>query len=322
MRRGAAIKVLVSLAALAAVVAVCDPGRILPAIGRADPRWLLAAGALWVAIQLVNVWKWWLLGRAQGLAVGYRALLGVYFIGMFFNVFLPSGFGGDVLRAYELAKLTPQGGGGSAASVVVDRFTSLYALCLVAAAALLAAPGEFRALRYVAIGAVVAGGALGAAVLFNAGRLKAATTWPAIAARRRLARFAAELADAIGALRGAQAAIAAALCISIAFQALAVVLHYCLIRALGLDVSFAYTAFFFPVLSLAASLPLTINGLAIREGGFAFFLGRVGVPPAEAVAVGLLSLAMLLLSGLWGAIVYASDRRSPAAPAVSSPPGA
>lgn len=324
-----------SVALLAVVLAVSDPARILPAIAKADPKWLAAAAALWAGIQLLNVWKWWLLGRAQGLAVGYRALLDIYFIGMFFNTFLPSGFGGDVFRAYELSKLTPQGGGGSTASVMIDRFTSVYALCLVAGAALLMAPAEFRTLSFMGIGTLVVGGAAGLAALLWADRLPWVGRWlvrgesrtsraagheATKGPRPRLVRFLVEVASAMSALRGAWLTLVAALAVSVLYQFLAVVLHYCFILALGLEVSFAYTTFFFPILSLAASLPVTINGLAIREGGFALFLGRVGVPPADAVAVGLLSLALLLLSGLWGAIVYAGFRRSHSLPASDTIP--
>ncbi len=314
------MKALASVALLGLVLAACDPARILPALAKADPWWLAAGTAMWIVIQLLNVWKWWLLGRAQGLAVGYRKLLDIYFIGMFFNTFLPSGFGGDALRAYELSKLTAQGGGGSTASVIIDRFTSLYALCLVAAVALALAPKDLQVIPGWAASSLVAVGTIGVAALLKGGWPQALAGLPAISNRPRVARFVASLADGLAALRSAPTALLVALAISVAFQFLAVVLHYWFILALGLDVSFAYTAFFFPVLSLAASLPITINGLAIREGGFAFFLGKVGIPPAEAVSVGLLSLGMLLLSGLWGAIVFAGFRRSQALRAVAPPP--
>jgi uncharacterized protein (TIRG00374 family) len=294
-----------SLALLALVVWLANPAQILPALLGADLRWVAAGAGVWVAVQLMNVWKWWLLAQAQGLSVRYRQLLDVYFIGMFFNTFLPSGFGGDLMRVYEVSKLSPQGGGGSTASVAADRFTSLYALCLVAAAAQAVAPPDLRAVPTWALALLVVGGGAAFALLLQASWLASLAGHRLLAGRPRVSRFLESLADGLGALREASTTLGVALAISIAFQALSVVLHYCLIRALNLDVTLAYTALFFPILALAASLPITVNGLAVREGGFAYFLGKVGVAPAQAVAVGLLSFAMLLASAAWGAAVYA-----------------
>ncbi|MBM3266553.1 MAG: flippase-like domain-containing protein [Candidatus Sericytochromatia bacterium] len=277
----AALRVALSIGLLAAVLAVAGPGRIRDALVRADWRWVALAAALWLAVQWLNVAKWALLARSQGLLVEFRDLLAAYFVGMFFNTFLPSGFGGDVARAYRLARLTGKGTGAAAAiNVAIDRGTSLYALILLAAAATLAARPEWRLVPlWAALGLAVAGGLA-------------------------LAWF----------LRADGRALAGALFISLVFQALAVVLHYCLVRAMGIGADFAYVCVFFPILALAASLPITINGLAVREGGFAFFLGRVGAAPADAVAVGLLSLALLLASGAAGAVLVMRNRGARPAP--------
>ncbi len=272
---GRLLRIALSVGLLAAVIGLAGPARILSALGRADWRWVALAAALWVVVQLLNVAKWAVLARAQALGVSFRQLLDLYFVGMFFNTFLPSGFGGDVARAYQLSKLTPAGGAAAAINVALDRGTSLYALVLLAAGAIAAAPPDWRLVpTWVAVALAVAGG-VGLAVVLNA-------DWPTL----------------LGALG-----------ISLAFQALAVVLHYCLIRAMGIEAAFGYVCGFFPILALAASLPVTINGIAVREGGFAFFLGKVGAPAADAVAVGLLSLGLLLASGLWGAAVWAARGR-------------
>jgi hypothetical protein len=113
------------------------------------------------------------------------------------------------------------------------------------------------------------------------------------------------MATAMTALRSAGLMLGISVLVSLLYQFLAVVLHYVFMRALGLRVGFGYAAIFVPILSLAASMPVSINGLGVREGGYAFFLGKLGIAPSEAVSVGLLSLAMLLLSAAWGALRWA-----------------
>jgi hypothetical protein len=303
------LKAVVSLGLLVAVAALSHPDRILSALARADLKLVLAGTAIWVAIQLLNVFKWQLLNRAQGLATSFGQLLDVYYVGMFFNTFLPSGFGGDAVRAYELSRLSGQAG-SSLASVAVDRFTSLYALLLLGTGALVVAPAAWRVVPLEAVLALDLAGAAAFGVLLQAGWLKRLAGWRAIARLPRVAALVSEVATAMTALRAAGTTMAVSLAVSLLYQFLAVVLHYVFMLALGLPVAFGYAAVFIPILSLAASLPVSINGLGVREGGYAFFLGKLGIAPGEAVSVGLLSLAMLLLSAAWGALRYARLQRT------------
>jgi hypothetical protein len=170
MRLGFWLKAAVSIGLLAAVVALSHPARIGAALVHADARLVLAGTAIWGVIQLLNVFKWQLLNRAQGLTTSFGQLLDVYYVGMFFNTFLPSGFGGDAVRAYELSRLSGQAG-SSLASVAVDRFTSLYALLLLGTGALAVAPAAWRVVPLEAVVALDAVGAVAFGVLLQAGWL-------------------------------------------------------------------------------------------------------------------------------------------------------
>jgi uncharacterized membrane protein YbhN (UPF0104 family) len=308
MRLGFWLKVAVSLALLAYVVSLSQPGRIVGALSHAHWGYVAVGTALWMLIQGLNVFKWWLLNRAQGLNTPYARLLDVYFIGAFFNMFLPSGFGGDAVRAYELSKLSGRAG-TSVASVGVDRFTSLYALLLSATGALILAEPAWRVVPLWAVLALDVGGAAAFLLMLRGDWLAALGRWRGLARWPRVGAALAEMGEAMTALRGAGWVLAAAVGISLAYQLLAVLLHYLFMLALGLSVPMVYAAVFLPILTLAANLPLSINGLGVREGGFAYFLGRLGVDAGEAVSVGLLSLGMLLISAAWGALRYASVRK-------------
>jgi len=56
--------------------------------------------------------------------------------------------------------------------------------------------------------------------------------------------------------------------------------------------------------NVVGMLPVSFSGIGIREGGYWFFLKMVGVDPAGAVALGLLSSVVVLLSGLSGGLVF------------------
>lgn len=313
-RPGFWLKLVVSVGLLTLVVVASEPARIVAVLAEADARWVLAAAAVWLVIQLLNVVKWGLLNRAQGFDAPFGRLWELYFIGAYFNTFLPTGFGGDAVKAYRLARESGRTG-ASLASVMVDRAISLYALLLLATVAVFAAPADWR----VVPPGIVVGLAVAGAIAFGLGLY--GTWWRDLASRPIFARWPrlgaaiAEMAEAASALRQAPVTLLLALGLAIVYQFLAVVLHHWLMLALGLSVPFGYALVFVPLLALAVNVPISINGLGVRESGFAYFLGKLGVDPAAGVSVGLLSLAMVLASAAWGAVVL-SRRAKPEAEGV------
>jgi len=82
-----------------------------------------------------------------------------------------------------------------------------------------------------------------------------------------------------------------------------------------LDVRIPGTFFliFAPLTNLASALPVSWNGLGVRESAYVFFLARVGVASEAAVALALLWLGVVLVGGAIGGIVYVSlgESRTP-----------
>src|SRR5207249_5211049 len=85
---------------------------------------LVAAFGLYLLAITAGAYKWGILLAAQGIRVPLYYLLRYTFVGLFFGNFLPSNVGGDVVRAYDLARFTERKA-VSSASVVVDRLTGL-----------------------------------------------------------------------------------------------------------------------------------------------------------------------------------------------------
>jgi hypothetical protein len=83
---------------------------------------------------VITLVRWWYLVRALGIDFSLRDAFRIGFIGYLFNL-LPAGIvGGDVLKAWILAKEKPGNRARAFASVIVDRIVGLYVLFLVAAA--------------------------------------------------------------------------------------------------------------------------------------------------------------------------------------------
>lgn len=77
---------------------------------------------------------------------------------------------------------------------------------------------------------------------------------------------------------------------------------YCLALSSGAEISFIDLLTILPVISLIASLPISIGGWGVREGAFVYGLGLLGVPMETAflisVQVGLIGMATTVLTGI------------------------
>ncbi len=98
---------------------------------------LLATAACWAATFLTFV-RWLYLVRALDLPLSFQEAMRISFLGYLFNL-APMGIvGGDLLKAFLLARQQPGRRAQAAATVVVDRVLGLYILFVVAAVAILA----------------------------------------------------------------------------------------------------------------------------------------------------------------------------------------
>src|SRR5262249_61968047 len=126
----------VSLALLASLVSTTGLDALLSRIRGGDPLLFAAAVGLYGGMIALSVWRWRLLLQAQGFPATMRHLSASYLVATFFNNFLPSNIGGDVIRVRDSSRLTGSTT-TSLAVVAIDRILGLGALCLLGVSAFL-----------------------------------------------------------------------------------------------------------------------------------------------------------------------------------------
>ena len=117
--------------------------RLYDTFKNANIIYLIAAVLIGVVINMVSAYKWYLLTRSQSLGASYWRIFAYYLIGQFYNMFLPTSVGGDVVRSYELGRFSGRQA-DSLASVFVERYTGVLTLLLVAAIAVLSQIARFN----------------------------------------------------------------------------------------------------------------------------------------------------------------------------------
>jgi len=127
-----ALKVTISVGLLWLLLSRIDLGQLWGYAKSASLPWLAAGLALYLGMIVVSAWRWQLLLVAQRIHVGKARLVNSYLVATFFNNFLPSNIGGDVVRIRDTA---PAAGSKTLATTVIlmDRGIGLLGWFIVAA---------------------------------------------------------------------------------------------------------------------------------------------------------------------------------------------
>jgi uncharacterized protein (TIRG00374 family) len=306
-----AIKIAVTAVLYVAVFYTIDVGKIWTRLQTAHLEWVALGVAAYAGGQWLSAWRWWLLLRPVSLAVPYLRVVAFYFIGMFFNIFLPTIVGGDAVKAILLSRETGAPARATM-SVFMERNVGLFALLAIAtAAAFVAPPVDVRGFNLLQLTLLVFAGFIAAnIVLASRPAYRLVDYLVAMTPLARIRSRAASLYEAIVPYREARwrGVVVAATAQSFLFQAVVILVVFLNANALGIRVPVAALAVFVPLISLAGMLPISVNGLGIREALYLLLFGRIGVPADAAVSMALLYFAVTLAASLPGGIVYALQR--------------
>ena len=309
-----AVKLSVSIILLVVLFTRIDVAQLWDTARRASLPWLLAAIAVFTCSTLVAVWRWNLLLKTQHLTIGFRSLLGTFLVATYFNNFLPSNIGGDVIRISDTGRHA-NSKTLAATVVAMDRILGLIALVLVAA------------LGATAVGRLHHTTAPIWPVWLWAGFLAgAAATTPAVFAPAGFGRMLRPLTvfhpewvgGRITTLTGALAkfgadpgALLAAFSGAIFVQVALVIYYFAVAYALHLDVGFWDLAVAVPMSFVVQLLPVSVNGFGVREATFSYYFHRIGQPIEDAVLLSLVAQALVMFNSLSGLAVYVWRSRHP-----------
>jgi uncharacterized membrane protein YbhN (UPF0104 family) len=296
------LRVLISVGGLAFVFLTNDWRKILAELGAANLRYLLAAFTLFVVSLVIRAYRWFVLVRGLDPTVPFGRLLRLYFVGQFFSTFLPSGYGGDVIRALELTQDTDPS--AAIGTVLLDRMTGLLVNFAIGLIVL-----PFNAARMelwlVGLLIVVAGGGLVAGALILEGRLlRRLTRW--LPAKLSLAGEG-PLARVYAAITGCGwRAVLSAFGVSVVFNIMNVVINWLCGQALDIGVGLGYFFVVTPLLSVSTLIP-SIGGWGIREPVSMALFAPTGAADEVAAALGASIGLITLAAGLVGGVVYAVE---------------
>jgi len=296
------LKILVSLVLILILLRSIDLNALWEVVRHADPWYLLAAQIVLMLGVVVRAYRWQILVHDQEVDASLGELTSLYFVGFLFNNLLPSGFGGDAVKMYELSQRSKRGA-EAVSSVLVDRFMGLIALQMIGLVALIFSwqlvPSEIKILTVLLFGV-----SLMAAWVVSYRRL-----WGFLSERvplfdRLLSIKAVDsLVSSLQSYSGS--ALLRALGVGLVFNVLLIAANVLIGTSLGVDLPLAYYMVFVPLTSLVLILPISFAGLGVREGTYVVLFKQAGVAPEVALSMSLLVYVLgTVTPGLVGGVIY------------------
>jgi uncharacterized protein (TIRG00374 family) len=301
------VKIAVSVGLIAFLFYKLSPASLLSSLVRVSPWHLVASTAVFFISIVMGACQWHLLLKAGGIVLPFPDTFKVYFVGIFFNNFLPAGVGGDAMKIYDVIRVGHDPYQVFAVTML-DRVIGITGLCVLAlAASFILLPGA--RLHSLGLYIVIFAGCV-APVLALIMNRRLSRGVRSLFGRIRLwgigVRFDA-IFRRLGEFRRLRALLAQLTILAMGVQFLRVVTHVLVAQSLGIRISplsFLQFFVFVPLLSLLMILPISINGLGVREGAGILLFTQIGFTKEQALLMELITYAIMVATSLLGGFYF------------------
>jgi glycosyltransferase 2 family protein len=287
------IKIFISLAMLTLALRLVDINELKQSLLSIPLPTLGVVVVIFFFGQLLSSYKWWLLARSGSIEAPWLLAVRAYLLGMAVNCFGLGTVGGDLARALVLGSKSKQNP-TALASVFADRVHGITVLAAIGVVSMVFSDrqhigSEYLMLLPVCIIAVVIawyfGPRIALAVLPKGGAL-----------HKNMEQIAQVFPRD-------PATISYISLISLVFHLLQIGLHQVMAAGFGIQIPWPVLLVTIPVINILSSLPISWNGLGVRENGYLFFLAPLFLSREHAIAFGVMWLLAMAISSVIGALV-------------------
>jgi glycosyltransferase 2 family protein len=268
------------------------------------PWWLVGAWLLLFGSNLLGAWQWSRLLHVVEIRIPFWKVCAYYHVGLFFNNFLPAGIGGDIARVADASRHGPTKTAALSA-VLMDRILGTLAIASLALVTTLPAIDRFHlTLVYLAVVAFFGISVTLVWAVFHPALLPACERLLARVGLGGLSPHLDDLADRLAGFRARRGLFAGLFAVAALTQISRIGVHALVAQSLGMHVPLVYFFLFVPLLAVIVSLPISFNGIGVREGAGMVLFGLVGVDRAHAFSLQFLTYLVMVAVSMIGGLVF------------------
>jgi uncharacterized protein (TIRG00374 family) len=322
---GNLIRLLIAAAALCFAFKGVNIKELIGNFSKLNVSVIIAAIALSLAGQLVFVFRWLLLLRAQQIAISYIQAVKLHFLGLFYNNCLPSSFGGDALRAWYVTKHTDKKI-EAALSVFVDRAIGTFCtFSLIFLAYWLIPSGdsgthlefEFNIVSILiklvigVVGLVVLA-ALTLFIMYKSRKLRPKLLMYGFIFMMKWKMWRNQIVEAVKLYCSKPLTLFCAILLGFVCQSLPIFGLYLVGRNLGIEAHIKYYYVFFPLSWIIGVIPISVGGAGVMELGLKGLFSQVAqVTTEQGLGLGLAQRIIWLLTSIPGVIIHITGKHLP-----------
>jgi len=319
-----ALKILVSAGLLAFLLGKISISELADLLGDLDAKYVTASVVVFFLSNVIGGYQWHVLLVSSGVRLPFHRTARFYFVGLFFNNFLPASIGGDAIKVYGVSRI-----GSSVYQVVavtmLDRIIGIFSLCLLASIVVVALVARAPAVTlwpYLLVFLACMTPAVG---FYFFKPLSRVVRWLVRALLpSNWERGGTSILDHLSVFKTKKTLILWLMLLSVVIQVMRVGTHVLIALALGMRIDPVTAGLFFvfvPVLSLAMIPPITINGLGIREGLGILLFAHAGIGRTDAFAIEFLTYIVSVAISLLGLAFFVGRRAGPIEAKADETPG-
>ena len=273
---------------------------------KANPFYLVITFAVIAFGLWLSAVKWQIILSKMGHEATSGYLLNLYYIGLFFSNFLPTSIGGDVVKVkklnYKISNL-----GTSFSSTFMDRFTGLTSIFISVIVDCLLTYNILPKDIWLTFFSLSILGLILSFFIFKPSITKKLSNF--ILPDKTAGKIDKGFLSKVESITAHKKDFAIIILMSVFFQFLVVLAYFIAARALGDNTNFYYFIVFIPIVILASFIPVSLNGLGIREGALVFLFSLVGMAKPIALTTGLIIYFLTLVHSITGGFLYLLEKK-------------
>jgi uncharacterized protein (TIRG00374 family) len=299
-----ALRIIISAGLIGYLLATANLGEMFVKIKSCHVSFFLFSLLIGILRNVIFAYRWGVLLTGSEIKVPFITLVKFYFGGSFFNLLLPTTLGGDVVRGYDLATHSNKKM-DAASSVLAERIIGSFALIFIALFALLFGRKRIENTQVINVVLIVCISYFALAIIvFNARIMKRLIALFKFGSFWKIGKRLDRMYGSLCRFFADKMILGLCFVLSIVCQTLTMVAVYLLALAINLKLPLVYFFMILPMIWIVTMVPLSINGLGVREGAFVFFFTEVGVSGSSALLFSFLNLSRMIVLGLICGTIY------------------
>lgn len=269
-----ALKIVVSAALIYFIFTKIDLKDVLQTLRKSDPLFLFLALLFFVLSKMIAAFRLNEYFHQIGAKLSQLSNLKLYLLGMFYNLFLPGGIGGDAYKGYVVQKTYQPGTKKVVSSLLLDRLSGMLLLFMYACALALASDNGFLNRFYLLLILAIP---LSVTVFWFVNKTFFPTTLPVF-----WKSF------------GYSALVQLAQLVCVIF----------ILKALSIELDTIEYLFVFLVSSIVSVIPLTIGGIGSREVTFLYGAEWLGLNESISISISFTFFLITALTSFLGILYH------------------